>query len=539
MTTSIFYPSSVGTLNNGSTLTGMSASRACAFNATIPAAMVQQVNATGTGTSMVSGTLSSTPTSGDVLLAVIQRVDNNAVSSNPTGWTLLTGNGNTGRRLEIWWYRSTGIAADKGPFTFSTSAGANRWGIQLFEFGGNAAMRDPVVKTAATVGGSASSVTATTTPLASDDTVGMTLTAIAVSGATLGVGGITTAFSGTGTPESTTDYYDSTFGNASTAVIDLYNNATWGTDTYGTQWTLSASRTSVYAVIQLAGGGMTHSTSSIAAGIGISFYGNAVGQSFSVYDTSAIPDTNVITSASLDAYALSGSSDPTSGDLEVRYYGTSVTNSRGYDNNLWAKSPSAASALTLLATFPASSSFTASNQYTLTNNGTNLASNINKTGNTVLLYTTSDYTSGNGVIGPAYSIDVSGTRAPLTVVHNFAGTATAAASIGMNPTITKLRDVPRTIAATVGVTPILSTLKAASRSLAVTIGTTPTITAVKAAFRSITASVTATAGIVTAYVPYASQVATILRLAGKSTLRLAQSVTVRLSGRSTLRLPKE
>lgn len=540
MTTSVIYPSSMGAVANGQTLAGISYTRACAFNVANQATIAQQVNATGTGTSMASGTLTNTPTSGNVLLAVIQRTDNNAITSNPSGWTLLTGGGNTGRRVEVWWYRSTGIAADKGPFTFSTSSGAVRWGIQLFEFGGNAAYRDPVVKTAATTTASASTITATTTPLTTDDTVGMTLVATSVAGTSLGAGGITTAFSGTGTPESTTAYYDSTFGNGATAVVDLYTNATYGTDTYGATFTLGAARTGVYAVIQLAGGGVIHSAANqIYAGIGTGFYGNAMGQGFCVYDTSTIPGANTITSASLGVYAYNGSTDPTSGDLEARYYGTSITNSRGYDNNLWVKTTSAAAALPLLATFPAASSFTANNAYTLTNNGTNLVSNINRAGNTVIVFTSSDYTTNNSVSGGAYALDTSSTRAPLTIVHNFQGTATAAASAGVTPTITKLRDVPRTVAITVGASPVVSTLKAGFTTLTTTVGATPGVSKIKAGFATLTTSVRATARVVTAFIPYVTQTPLVLKLAAKSTVRLTQTVTARITGRSTLRLPKE
>jgi hypothetical protein len=494
MATSVVYPTSMGNLTDGSTLSGVAASRACAFNVATQATVAQQVNATGTGTSMASGTFTNTPTSGNVLLAVIQRTDNNAISTSPSGWTLLTANGGTGRRLEVWWYRSTGVVADKGSFTFSTSAGSVRWGIQLFEFGGNAAFRDPVVKTAGTNGAANTTFTATTTPTNSDDTVGFTLTAIAAAGASLGAGGITTAFSGTGTAEATTAYYDSTFGNGATGVVDLYTNATYGTDTYGTQWTLSASRASTYAVIQLAGGGITHSAANqIIAGVGYSLYGNAVSQGFCVYDTSSIPSANTITSASLGVYGYSGTNDPTSGDLQARYYGTSISNTRGYNNNLWFPSPSSANGMTLLASYPASSAFTQNTSYTLTNNGTNLVSNINRSGNTVILFTTSDYVAASTTPGLGYSLDTSSTRAPLTIVHNFQGTATATASATASPSIAKSAGIRRTLTnVTTTLTPTISRTIGYARTIASSLDLTPTVTAVRAYLRTLAVTMTAT-----------------------------------------------
>jgi len=538
------------------------------------ATISERVFASGTGTSMVSGTLTNTPTSGDVLIAVIaRRADGQATTTNPTGWTNLTKGATAGSRsLEVWWFRSTGVVGDKGAFTWTTASGTGAWGIELIRIGGSGAYADPTLKTAATA------FTATTTPaavteapVALAEAPGMSLTCIAVTGASLGASGITAAFSGTGTAESTTSYYDSTYGGMGVSVNKLYNNVAYGAPTYGTAYTLNASRAGHQAVIHLDGGGSsTPQLAGLGAGVnynaGATNYPGGLMQSYATWDTSSIPDNNTISSVTLGLRALATSvaslyttTDPANATLQARYYGTSITDTRGNNNSHWAMSPTQIAAKTLVATYPAASAWTAGTDYTLTSTGS-FASSINKTGNTVLCFTTDDYATATARSSrETYGFDISGTFAPLTVVHSFAGTATVTASLTVTPTISRtvayaksiaasLTTTPviartvayaRTITSSVTSTPAISTGLAYLRTITASLTVTPTITRAVALAKTIAATLTATPTIVATKIPYVAQVARVIRLGGRTTIQLVQTVTARLGGRTTIRAPKE
>lgn len=506
MTTSIFYPSLYGTLAQPGDGNG-TAARSLARELTQAATIAERVFASGSGsTTMTSGTFTNTPTSGDVLLAVIgRRADGQTTITNPTGWTKLTGASTTGSRLlEVWWYRSTGVVGDKGSFSWTVTSATGAWGIELIRIGGSGAYADPTLKTAATA------FTATTTPAAvteapgaGAEAPGMSLTCISITGASLGASGITAAFSGTGTAESTTSYYDSTYGAMAVSINDLYNNASYGSATFGTAYTLSASRAGHQAVIHLDGGG-TAVTTGGGLGAGVNYNSGAslpggLMQSYAIWDTSSIPDNNTVSSATLGLRALATSvaslystTDPANATLQARYYGTSITDTRANDNNHWAMSPTGISAKTLVATYPAASAWTAGTDYTLTSTGS-FPGVINKTGNTVLVFTTDDYASATArATRETYGFDVTSTFAPLTVVHSFAGTASAAATAGLTPTITRKIGFARTVSITLGLTPTIQRVKGTTASLVASLTATPVIARALGTSRTIVASLTTT-----------------------------------------------
>lgn len=575
MATSIFYPSATKGAFYQSGDTNGTAARSLARELTQAATVSERVFASGSGsTTMTSGTLTNTPTSGDVLIAVLyRRADGQNTITNPTGWTKLTGAGTTGSRLlEVWWYRSTGVVGDKGSFSWTVTSATGAWGIDLFRFGGSAAFADPTVKTAATA------FTATTTPAAvtevpatTGEAPGMTLTCIAVNGTSLGASGITAAFSGTGTAESTTNYYDSTFGGGASTVHDLYNNVAYGSPTYGTAYTLGASRAGHQAVIHLDGGGAAVSQldtlgAGVNANLGASNYPGALFQSYLIYDTSSIPDSNTVSSATLGLRASASSvasawatTDPANATLQARFFGTSITDTRGNNNSHWALSPSGMAAKTLVATYPAASAWTDNTDYTLTSTGS-FPGSINKTGNTVLIFTTDDFaTSTARSSRETYGFTTGSTYAPLTVVHSFLGSATVAATAGLTPTISRAVNYARTIAASLTGTPAISRTLAYARSITSSVTTNPTLTTGLAYARTLTATVTTTPAIsrtvsylrtiastvttvptlIATKIPFVPQVANIVRITGRSTIQLAQTVTARLGGRYTIRLPKE
>ena len=564
MTTSVFYPTDV---IGGVQLKPASQARAFDDSLAVAASVTQCVNTSGTKSSpsfaMTTGTLTSTPATGDVLLVVLQYGDNNAVTTAPSGWALLTAGGTAGsRRLEVWWYRSTGVAADKGPFTFNCTAGATFYGTQFFCFTGNAACGDPTVATAATSFASTADPAAWTTTLDYlQEVPGMTLTTFVVGGGT--ISGITGAFSGTGTQESHTTYIDTGFNRGASSVIDQYNNADYSgnpTWTFGTDWSWTTSRAGHYAVIHLVGGGLlTNPSPNYGAGAGIKAAGSVSSptypggnaQTITRYDTSTIPDTNTITSATLAVRAYDRLSsgigsiltdNPANADLQARFYGTGTipSDTRGNNNNHWWLTSSAFAAKTLLASHAAASAWTPDTDYNLVNSGTALINNISKTSGTVIAWGTSDQaTSTSRTTAECYAMQSPATYSTLTVVHSFIGSATVAASLTTTPTLGRVVTFARTITSSVTGLPVISTVSAFVRTIMSSIDLGPTLTRIPNFARTIAATLTGTPTVSATYQPFSVQVARVIRLAGRSTLKLTQIVTARLGGRSTIRAPKE
>jgi hypothetical protein len=562
MTTSVFYPTDV---INSVQLYPASQARAFGNSLAVAASVTENVNSTGTKSSpsfaMTTGTLTNTPASGDVLLVVLQYGDNNAVTTAPSGWANLFGAGTAGsRRLEIWWYRSTGVVGDKGPFTFNCSAGATFFGTQFFCFTGNAACGDPSSSGGGAFASTADPAAWTTTIDDLTEAPGMVLTAFVVGGGT--ISGIAGSYSGTGTQESHATYIDTGFNRGGSSVIDLYNNAdyvnnpTW---TFGTDWSWTTSRPGHFATIILGGGGIQSVGTNLGAGAGIKG-GGSVGsptypggnaETITRYDTSTIPDTNTITSATLTVRAsdrlASGlgsilTDDPANADLQARFYGTGAmpSDTRGNNNNHWWLTSSAFAAKTLLASHAAASAWVNNTDYNLVNSGTALIDNISKTSGTVIAWGTSDQaTSTSRTTAECYGMVNPATYSTLTVVHSFVGSATMAASLTTTPTLSQIATFPRTIAATLTSTPVLATVTSYLRTITSSIDLTPVLSRVPNFARTITATLTGTGNVTATYQPFSVQVARIVRLAGRSTLKLTQIVTARLGGRSTIRAPKE
>jgi len=512
-------------------------------------ATVQNVTATSSGAGdMISGTLAATPTLNDVIMAVVMRGgDGQAVTSAPAGWTLLTAGATSGSRsLEVWWYRSTGIVADKGPHTFLRAGGTANWCIELYGFSGTAVCGNPTVGTASASFISDVAVTRTAAMDAVSQPPGAILTAFVVGGGTIsGIGG---AFSGTGTQEAHATYINGTFTRGGASTIDIFNNVDFSTSpTYGTAWTWTTSRAGHSCAIRLNGGGVANIATaiSIGAGIGNTAFTSSLSQAYMTFDTSSIPDANTISSAVLDitgAGSVQGANfaDPSVAVLQARYHGTTApTNTRGNNDSHWLLSASAFAAKTLVATYPAASTWSIVGANTLTSE-TALATNVNKTGNTVLVFSTDEYataTAGSGT--QAYAIANPTTGSTLTVVHSFVGTATVTASATATPSISRVASLLRTIAASATASPAISRVASFARTIAASVDASPTLSRIPSFARTIAASVAAVPAIVATYQPLSTQLPRILRLAGRSTITLVTQSTLRLLGRSTLKLPKE
>ena len=544
MTTSVIYAASSFGVTQFSP---QSHALAISSNLTVDAT-VQNVTATSSGAgAMISGTLGSTPTLNDVIMAVIMRADGQAVTAAPAGWTLLTAAATSGSRsLEVWWYRSTGIVADKGPHTFTRAGGTANWCIELYGFSGTAVCGNPTVGNASASFASAATITQTATVEDLAGGPGAVLTAFCVGGGTIsGIGG---AFSGTGTQEAHTTYINGTFTRGGASVVDIYNNVDFTTDpTYGTAWTWTTSRAGHSCSIELNGGGSANLATavSVGAGIGNTAFTSSLSQAYMTFDTSSIPDANTISSAVLDitgAASVGGANfaDPSVAVLQARYHGTTApTNTRGNNDSHWLLSASDFAAKTLVATYPAASAWSPTLANTLTSEAA-LAANVNKTGNTVLVYSTDEYataTAGSGT--QAYAIGNPTTGTTLTVVHSFVGSATVTASATATPSISRVASLLRTIAAAADASPTLSRIPSFARTIAAAVDASPTLSRIPSFARTIAASVGAVPGIVATYQPFSAQLPRIIRLAGRSTITLVTQSTLRLFGRSTLKLPKE
>jgi len=576
MTTSVFYASDAFGL-----MQYFPDSHTEAINDSLPnTTTVQNVSAQGTGAEgagtgdMNSGTLTNTPASGDLLIAVIMRADGQAVTAAPSGWANLTAGATAGSRsLEVWWARSTGVSGDKGPFYFDRASGTAAWCIELYSIGGPAACSDPSVATTSSAFASAATVTQTASMNNTAEGPGMVLTAFCVGGGT--ISSISGSFSGTGTQESHTTYSNGTYTRGGVSLVDLYNNADYSAGpTFGTAWSWTTSRAGHSCSIRLNAGGATYGTSvnRLSAGIGSTdaSYANALCQSFVGFDTSSIPDSNTVSSATIKATGSTtafgtglgsvGFGDPANATLQFRYHGTSLpTNTRGNNNSTPYLTKTAFAAKTLAATFPAASTWSTSAENTLTSEAA-LPGLINKTGTTAFVISTDEYATGSAQSGAqAYAMRDAPTYTTLTVVHSFIGSATVAASLTVTPTISRAIAYARTVASSLAATPAIATVLSYGRTIASSITTSPTITNTTAYLRTITSDLTVTPTIVTAraflrtiastltttptiiatYIPFTVQVARIVRLGGRSTIQLVQTVTARLGGRSTIRAPKE
>ena len=148
MTTSVVYGSSLRYVNlasladsvtAGATVSTISSNISTMLDTGVT--LVQQVNNSATGTNP-NATFTNTPTNGNAMIAVLARGNDNAASTPPAGWTQLTAQGSAGaRRLEIFWKRAGASEAKLHTWTNATSG---LWDLILIEFGGWAAVADPI-----------------------------------------------------------------------------------------------------------------------------------------------------------------------------------------------------------------------------------------------------------------------------------------------------------------------------------------------------------------------------------------------------------
>jgi len=474
---------------------------------TTAASVSQSTTATGTGTSMVSTAFSATPTSGDMLVAVISRVDNNATSANPAGWTQLTAGGTaSSRRMEVWYYRSTGVIGDRGAFTFATAAGANRWSIQMFHFAGSG-QRIQLIQAATSFASSATPAAITYGP-GFDNAPLLLCNVISITGA---ANTVTGAFSGTATAESHTVYTDATYGCNGVGVSDQYNNADWLSTqpTYGTAFTLATARAGHQAAFAISSGGaLSQNPFAVTGGAGVvgSSYATAISESVLSFDTSSLGSSASIVSATLKIVASNAISIvspttavPANATLQARFYGTTAPiNTRGYNNNHWWFGSAAASAQTLLATY-GPSVWVNTTAYDMVSTAAMLTS-INKTGNTHISLVTDDIVnSTNRVTEEMYAHALTGNT--LTVVSIIASSATVTTSVVASaaaPTrnVGYLRTIPTVSVTSTAAAP--SRIVSYLRSITTNIAAVPVVSRALGLLRTITTSVdnvTAVSGI--------------------------------------------
>jgi hypothetical protein len=293
-------------------------------------------------------------------------------------------------------------------------------------------------------------------------------------------------------------------------------------------------------------------------------------QSYVAFDTSSIPDSNTISSATIKATGAStafgtglGSiafGDPANATLQFRYHDTSLpTNTRGNNNSTPYLTKAGFAAKTLAATFAAASTWSTSTENTLTSDAA-LPGLINKTGTTAFVVSTDEYATGNAQSGAqAYAMRDAPTYTTLTVVHSFIGSATVAASLTATPAIATALSFARSIAASLTVTPGIAETIAYLQTIAADLSVSPAVTTITAYLRSITASITTspvvtrsvsiaqtiaatlsgTASVATEYLPVVVGIPRQLVLKVRDRVSLSGTGRIRITVRNILRLPEE
>ena len=540
MTTSVFYASDLREVNANGTLGVTPAGVFTDINSLFDTGVTQTQSATGSGSTVnPAATFGSTPANGSALIAVICRTADN-ISSTLSGWTQLTASGAGGvRRLEIWWKRAGASEPTTVTFTNATAAG---WEIALYEFGGFATLYDPVTITTA-VTGTANTFT----------TFNMNGCLTAVGAVVMGTAISSMAVSaGLGFLETATLTSSSTLHGI--ARVDGYTN--YELTTPGFTWVTSRAHTKgsvgwpmiIETTAPQIGNEIATTANGIVGMVGLSF------------DTSAIPDANTVTAATLTLTPNSTVTDyPTISNTSAFSLAAAAITANGSNTRKVIKKPSEISALTRVATRAPSLAWTSPTAYDWTSDST-FPAQINLTGATTILMATEDQKAGTTRTTKQFCA-LSGTVAThsLTVVHSLLGSATVTASATATPTISRIASFPRTVTASATATgvisrivslsatiaaaatasPLISRVASLSQTISASATASPTIAKVASFARTIAASVAAVPGIVADYIPFTNQLPRILRLAGRSTITLVTQSTLRLLGRSTLKLPKE
>ena len=367
--------------------------------------LVQQVN-NSASTTNPNATFASTPTNGNAMIALVVRGSDNIASTGPAGWTQLTANGAAAaRRLEVWWKRAGASEAKLHTWTNATAA---LWEVTLIEFGGWAAIVDPiVVLTAANLTSGAS---------ATFNQTGMleTVCAVVTSGGSAG-----TFSNNSSNIESTTDLPFTTTTRFRAMSIDAWTNRP--TTSAGTNQTASISWTTARASTRAQVGwpNGTEDTFATYYTVGNNAQNTAgiVGQLGMSFNTASIPDGDTVVSATLTLTAPATAGYPTNSAVNV-YSVSTIAADNSNTRTVWRK-PTEIQALTRVATRAAGSAWNVSTSYAWTSDATFPAA-ISKTGSTHLLVATGDQQAGTlrNTTEQITLSAVGGTVHYLTVVHD-------------------------------------------------------------------------------------------------------------------------
>jgi len=541
VTTSVFYASAVRNVSANGTLGVTPAGVFTNIDSLFDTGVTQTQSATSSGSTInPAATFGSTPASGSALIAVICRTADN-ISSTLAGWTQLTASGAGGvRRLEIWWRRAGASEPTTVTFVNATAAG---WQVALYEFGGFATLYDPVTITTAVTG--TSNTFATFNMNGCLTAVGAVVMGTAISGMAISAG--------LGVLETATLTSSSTLHGI--ARVDGWTNSE-GTGP-GFTWVTARAHTKgsvgwpmiidpFAGVSPQIGNEIATTANGIVGMVGLSF------------DTSAIPDANTVTAATLTLTPNATLTDyPTITNTSAFSLANVSIAADASNTRKVIKKPSEITALTRVATRAPSLPWTSASSYDWTSDST-FPGQINLTGSTTILMATEDQKAGTTrTTKQACNLSGTITTHSLTVVHNYQATATVVATVATSPVITRvaayLRTVNATVAtspvitrvvtfgqnitATVGASPVVTRTATFARSIAATVSASPVITRAATFARSVTATVgntiTATGSIVI------TQAVRVLSLFMRNTVKIPQAVTVRLFGRSTIRIPKE
>jgi len=340
--------------------------------------LVQQVN-NSASTTNPNATFAATPTNGNAMIALVVRGADNVASTNAS-WTLLTSAGSAGaRRLEVWWRRAGASEATLHTWTNGTAA---LWEVTLIEYGGWAAYADPQTIIA---GGNLTSGTIATF---TDTGILESVCAVVTSGGSAGT------FTNTGTnTESVTDLPFTTTTRFRAMSVDAYTNRPTG-QTNQITWTTN--RVSTRAQVGWENGAQSQASGAFGRIIGndaqtATAFAGQVGLRF---DTSAIPDVDTVTSATMTLTAYNGTVAWPS-NTSVNAYSLAAAAIAADNSNTRAvwKKPTEIQALTRVASRAAGSAWVANTAYTWTSDSTFPAA-INKTGNTTILLATGDQQTG-------------------------------------------------------------------------------------------------------------------------------------------------
>lgn len=470
---------------------------------------VQQVN-NSASTTNPTATFTTTPVSGNAMIAIVIRGADNQASTN-SSWTLLTSAGSAGsRRLEIWWRRAGASEPTTHTWTNGTAA---LWEVTLLECGGWAAITNPRTITAAANNAANTQWTAG-------------------NGGPFAVGAVVTAAGGAGTMNVTNALgFLESFGalpiTTTTRFCPFYGD-TWvnypddvsglGETRPTVTWTTSRAFTAGYVGWPE---GSTKGPSNGFASVGQAVFSNTgpYGQAKLTFDTSAIPSSNTVTSATLSLKSSTQSGWPADASVDA-YKITSGASFTTSNSPAWWQTATDIASLTRVASRAAGSAWATSTVYDWTSDST-FPAQITKAGSTSLLLVTGDQAAGSGSSRTSANYCYpSGTASDhyLTIVHNLQLSRTVAASSSLTPAITQIVSTVRSVASTVGV--ISTSTRLASYA------------------RTIAATVTTTASIVATLVPIVIGIPHKISLRVRSTVTLPGLERIRLTVRSRLRLPE-